>query len=224
MAREYERFRKITPYGINLPEHIIYETFDNLPDQYISGTGDDYIVELTQDHTLTGKYALHVKAKENNPSVGDDIIVKKVFTINPIIYLSAGIDFYPDLSSKEQFVYLDLFTPFTDFGIAYLASIVIYQKTGHIRYWGDDATWHTIDTIGEIRNASWWHLEYSINLSTQKYDKLRVGPKLIDLSSYAFQKTTATWGESTAGIKVSNNSTDRANVFIDNLVIQKVTA
>jgi len=220
MAREYVREQPIPPYGVSIPGYTIYETYDTLCQKYIEANGNDYVVDLTQNYALNGKYCLHMKTKATNPSANDYVRVKRPFTLLRTPKVIVSMDFITQLSSRKMSVRVDLFYPFREKDYFYLASVVVKMNSGEVMVWNQNAAWQLVATLGALRNNHYYHYEFAVDLINQYYEYFIIGAYRIDLSSYQFQKGSGWYGEGTAAPYITNLETDRANIYVDNLVIQ----
>lgn len=220
MGREYQREQPIPPYGVSIPGYTIYETYDTLCQKYIEAAGDDYIVELTQNYALNGKYCLHMKTKATDPSSSDYVRVKKPFTLLRTPKVIVSMDFIAEVPSLKMDVRIDLFYPFREKNYFYLASVTIHMDDGKLYIWNQNGAWQLIDTLGALRNDAYYHYEYAIDLTNQYYEYFIIGAYRVDLSDYQFQKGSGWYGEGTAAPIIYNLSTYRANIYVDNLVVQ----
>jgi len=138
--------------------------------------------------------------------------------------VDVSTDFLVRLTPHDFIVQIDFHYGYTSATKQWLSGVRINIATGEVWVLSAVAEWTPVATLGDLGIGKWQHLSLATDFFKKKYASITVGGYTIDVSDYDLVESGLAAFTPNVRIYAMNVSTNRAQIFYDNIVIAGHTA
>jgi hypothetical protein len=220
MGRPYIRRIDIQSFPAFYGNILCYDDFESTLKFDSSGTGADYIGDLSESYTYFGSKSLKMKTRATDPA--EDDYVSCCRTISPRDCFTISVKFlalFPVVTSPKHFA---VYFYFDDFVHYYTAAIRYEISDKKLHFLNSLSEWQAIDNIFiELSYPQWLFFELGFNLLTGKYISAQMAGLKADLSNENLNDIgTSDVYDSRIELRLTSNNNLKPEVYVDNFLIE----